>query len=45
MHSLAGALTVFLIAAAAVWYAGLRLSISTDVLADRLGMTPPTVWR
>lgn len=37
MHSLTGALTVFLVAATAVWYAGVRLSISTDVLADRLG--------
>ena len=36
MHSLAGALIVFLIAAAAVWYAGVRLSISSDALTDRL---------
>ena len=37
MHSLTGALIVFLVAAAAVWYAGVRLSISSDALADRLG--------
>lgn len=37
MHSFTAALVVFLVSAAVVWYAGTRLSISTDVLSDRLG--------
>ncbi|HEX7965335.1 MAG TPA: sodium:calcium antiporter [Gammaproteobacteria bacterium] len=31
------ALALFLLSAAAVWYAGIKLSLSTDVLSDRLG--------
>lgn len=37
MHSTIGALAVFMVSAVVVWYAGVRLSISTDVLSDRLG--------
>jgi cation:H+ antiporter len=36
--SLPAALTVFLLAAAAIWYAGMKLSLSTDVISDRLGL-------
>ncbi|HEY3645308.1 MAG TPA: sodium:calcium antiporter [Gammaproteobacteria bacterium] len=35
--SLPLAFVVFLLAAAAIWFAGVKLSLSTDVLADRLG--------
>jgi cation:H+ antiporter len=35
---LAALIGIFAVAAAAVWYAGIRLSDTTDVLADRLGL-------
>ena len=35
--SLPFALAVFLASAAAIWYAGMKLSLSTDVISDRLG--------
>jgi cation:H+ antiporter len=36
--SLPVAVVVFLLSATAIWYAGMKLSLSTDVLCDRLGL-------